>query len=165
MFKKIESLGNLVQMTKSDIKALKKSVLYSFPLIEPYLDDILPKGKSDTPVYCMKLKNNDKAHLYFVDNVPIFFKIGKNSIPTLKILHRYPHVMKKACVDTGAIKFLLGGADMMAPGLISEGGWLPGIGKAFTGSHDLRVIFPRGKFTLLMLIFRNREVEYRDFRK
>ena len=145
MFKKIESLGNLVQMTKSDVKALKKSVLYSFPLIEPYLDEILPKAKSDTPVYCMKLKNNDKAQLYFVENVPIFFKIGKSTIPTLKVLHKFPHVMKKACVDTGAIKFLLAGADMMAPGLVSEGGWLPGTGKAFTGSHNLGVIFPRGK--------------------
>ena len=95
----------------------------------------------------MKLKNNDKSMIYIVNSLPILFKIGKQVIPCLKILHKYPHVMKKVCVDTGAIKFLLAGADMMAPGLISPGGWLPGIGKEFTGSHDVRVIFPRGKLS------------------
>jgi predicted RNA-binding protein (TIGR00451 family) len=108
--------------------------------MEPYLDDIIPAAKT-TPIYSMKLKNNDKSILYIVNNTPLFFKVGKQAIPTLHILHKYPHIMKKACVDTGAIKFLLGGADMMAPGFTSEGGWLPGTEKEFTGGSDTNVVF------------------------
>lgn len=32
--------------------------------------------------------------------------------------------MKKVCVDTGAIKFVMGGANVMCPGLTSPGGKL-----------------------------------------
>lgn len=140
MYKKIDTLGNQVQLNKSDIKGLKKSLLYAFPLMEPYLDDIIPQPKT-VPIYSMKLKENDKTVLYIVDQVPLFFKVGKQAIPTLHMLHKYPHVMKKAVVDTGAIKYLLSGADMMAPGFTSEGGWLPGIGKQWTGGNDLDIIF------------------------
>jgi PUA domain protein len=119
--------------------------------MEPYLDDLIPAAKT-TPIYSMKLKNNDKSVLYIVENTPIFFKVGKQAIPTLHVLHKYPHIMKKAVVDTGAIKFLLGGADMMAPGFTSEGGWLPGIGKAYTGGGNLNAVFAQpepkeGKYT------------------
>lgn len=44
-------------------------------------------------------------------------------------------------MDTGAIKFLLGGADMMAPGFTSEGGWLPGTEKKFTGGNNPETVF------------------------
>jgi malignant T-cell-amplified sequence len=36
-------------------------------------------------------------------------------------VHKYPEMMKKLRVDTGAIKFVLAGADIMCPGLTSAG--------------------------------------------
>ena len=42
--------------------------------------------------------------------------------PTLKLLHKYPTMMNKIQVDKGAIRFILGGANIMCPGITSKGG-------------------------------------------
>ena len=38
-------------------------------------------------------------------------------MPTLRLLHRYPSSMKYIQIDKGACKFLLQGAQLMAPGI------------------------------------------------
>ena len=43
-------------------------------------------------------------------------------IPTLRLLHRYPDMMPRMQCDKGAIKHILTGSDVMAPGLTSAGG-------------------------------------------
>ena len=48
-----------------------------------------------------------------------------NFYPHLKILHLIPNILPKVQVDKGAIKFILQGADIMAPGVLSTGGILP----------------------------------------
>nr|KYP67454.1 Malignant T cell amplified sequence 1-B [Cajanus cajan] len=45
-------------------------------------------------------------------------------MPTLRLLHQYPNIMKKLQVDRGAIRFVLAGANIMCPGLTSPGGAL-----------------------------------------
>jgi predicted ribosome-associated RNA-binding protein Tma20 len=56
------------------------------------------------------------------DGEPVFFTTRDGPwCPTLRIVHQYPDMMKKLRVDTGAIKFVLAGADVMCPGLTSEG--------------------------------------------
>lgn len=122
MFKKIDNLGNLVQMNKSDLKKTKKNLCKGFPVFNEYVEDILPKKVTS---YHMRLKHNDKSELTIRDNEAIFFKWKKQVYPTLKTLHMYPHSMKKLTVDKGAIKFVLQGANIMVPGLTSAGGHLP----------------------------------------
>lgn len=122
MFKKIENLGNMVQMNKSDQKKTKKNLLKGFPDFMQFVEDLLPKKCTS---YHMRLKHNDKSELTIFDSLPIFFKWKKQVFPTLRILHMYPHTMKKLTVDKGAIKFVLSGANIMVPGLTSEGGDLP----------------------------------------
>jgi PUA domain protein len=46
-------------------------------------------------------------------------------IPHLKLVHQYPQCFTKIRIDRGAIRFVLSGATLMAPGLTSKGGWLP----------------------------------------
>lgn len=122
MFKKIDNLGNMVQMNKSDQKKTKKNLLKGFEVLEEFIDDIMPK-KATT--YNMKLKQNDKSELIIKDSEAIFFKWKKQVYPTLRTLHMYPHCMKQLTVDKGAIKFVLSGANIMVPGLTSPGGNLP----------------------------------------
>ena len=43
-------------------------------------------------------------------------------MPTLRLLHKFPFLLKPMKVDKGAIKFVLKGSNVMAPGLISAGG-------------------------------------------
>ena len=53
---------------------------------------------------------------------PLFFAARDNPwLPTLRLLHKYPLMMNRLRVDTGAIKFVLSGANIMSPGLTSAG--------------------------------------------
>ena len=53
----------------------------------------------------------------------VFFQCRSGPyIPTLRLLHRYPDILPKYRVDRGAIRFVLSGANIMAPGLTSAGG-------------------------------------------
>jgi malignant T-cell-amplified sequence len=46
-------------------------------------------------------------------------------IPHLKLVHAFPQCFPHLRIDRGAIRFVLSGATLMAPGLTSKGGWLP----------------------------------------
>jgi PUA domain protein len=118
MFKKIIDVGNQVQLTKTDLKDVKKGLTSAFPGLEPYMEEILPKK---AVFYGMRLKSNEKADLYIYDGNIICFKKGKEYIPTLWLLHQYPFILPKYQVDKGAIKFVLSGANIMCPGLTSPG--------------------------------------------
>ncbi|KAG9134174.1 hypothetical protein Leryth_019861 [Lithospermum erythrorhizon] len=62
-------------------------------------------------------------NLVVVNNVPLFFNVRDGPyMPTLRLLHQYPNIMKKFQVDRGAIRFVLSGANIMCPGLTSPGG-------------------------------------------
>jgi len=43
-------------------------------------------------------------------------------VPTLRVVHRFPGLMQRVTVDKGAIRFVLNGANVKAPGLTSAGG-------------------------------------------
>jgi PUA domain protein len=122
MYKKIEKLGNQTQMNKSDIKKMKKNLLSKYGEWEQFLDDLIPKK---SVLFNMKLKKNDKSELFIKDSQVLFIKWRKQVVPCLRMLHLYPHTMRTVQVDRGAIKFVLGGANIMSPGLTSAGGDLP----------------------------------------
>ena len=46
-------------------------------------------------------------------------------IPHLRIVHAFPRCFSRVGIDRGAIRFVLSGATLMAPGLTSAGGRLP----------------------------------------
>jgi PUA domain protein len=56
---------------------------------------------------------------------PLFFSTRDGGwFPTLRLLHQYPGMMPRLRADRGAIKFVLSGANIMAPGLTSAGATL-----------------------------------------
>ena len=63
-------------------------------------------------------------------------------LPHLKLVHRYPECWNRVAVDRGAIRFVLGGATLMAPGLVSKGGWL---GEKELDAGDVVVVGAEGK--------------------
>jgi Pre-PUA-like domain/PUA domain len=64
----------------------------------------------------------DHVQLVIVKNVPLFFSQRDGPwFPTLRLLHQYPDMMPRLRADEGAIKFVLSGANIMAPGLTSAG--------------------------------------------
>ncbi|WVZ71386.1 hypothetical protein U9M48_019978 [Paspalum notatum var. saurae] len=122
MFKKFssEDISGQNQVKASVQRKIRQSIADEYPSLEPLLDDLLPKK---SPMIVVKCQNH--LNLVVVNNVPLFFNIRDGPyMPTLRLLHQYPDIMKKFQVDRGAIKFVLSGANIMCPGLTSPGGSL-----------------------------------------
>lgn len=60
----------------------------------------------------------DKHEIITRDGKPLFFKHENTYFPLLKYLLEDYSFIKKATVDMGAVKFIVGGADVMAPGIV-----------------------------------------------
>lgn len=73
------------------------------------------------------------------DTKPLFYETKDDLIPHLKLVHRFPASWHRVRIDRGAIRFVLSGAKLAAPGLTSNGGRLPGEGEDEDryGSKDL----------------------------
>jgi PUA domain protein len=110
------------QKLKSSVqRSLRQSLLTTYPLLTPYIDEILPKKGS---LESMKLP--DRNTLYVLDSVPLFYQNDMSDIlPHLRLVHRFPQAFPSIRIDRGAIRFVLSGATLMAPGLTSAGGRLP----------------------------------------
>ncbi|OAG31959.1 hypothetical protein NEDG_00434 [Nematocida displodere] len=63
------------------------------------------------------VKFSNKVQYIFRNGIPIFL-VEEKYVPTLKCVHIAPEIVKKVVVDVGAIKHLINGADVMAPGLL-----------------------------------------------
>ncbi|CAM9000886.1 unnamed protein product [Rhodiola kirilowii] len=115
-----EEISSQNQVKASVQRKIRNSIAEEYPGLEPILDDLLPKK---SPLIVVKCQNH--LNLVVVNTVPLFFNIRDGPyMPTLRLLHQYPNVMKKFQVDRGAIKFVLSGANIMCPGLTSPGGHL-----------------------------------------
>ncbi|KAK9735479.1 hypothetical protein RND81_04G208200 [Saponaria officinalis] len=122
MFKKFtyEDVSSHNQVKASVQRKIRQSIAEEYPGLEPVLEDLLPKK---VPLIVVKCQNH--LNLVVVNNVPLFFNIRDGPyMPTLRLLHQYPNIMKKFQVDRGAIKFVFSGANIMCPGLTSPGGVL-----------------------------------------
>ncbi|KFG86677.1 translation machinery-associated protein 20 [Metarhizium anisopliae] len=116
------------QKLKSSVqRSLRQSLLTTYPLLTPHIDEILPKKAS---LASMKLP--DRNTLYVLDAEPLFYQQDNAAaiMPHLRLVHRFPQGFPTIRIDRGAIRFVLMGATLMAPGLTSKGGRLPVEGAA-----------------------------------
>ncbi|KAL4976735.1 P-loop containing nucleoside triphosphate hydrolase protein [Aspergillus desertorum] len=102
-------------------RALRQKLVEAHPRCEPYIEEILPKKAQLDAV-----KLPDRVTLYTIDSTPLFYQpLDGPPIPHLKLLHQFPDMLPTIQIDRGAIRFVLSGATLMAPGLTSPGGRLP----------------------------------------
>ncbi|RCI10195.1 hypothetical protein L249_8665 [Ophiocordyceps polyrhachis-furcata BCC 54312] len=123
MFKKEISPSPKQKLKSSVQRTLRQSLQTTYPLLARHMDEILPKKAS---LESMKLP--DRNTLYVLDGEPLFFKHdgGREApMPHLRLVHRFPRAFPSVRIDRGAIRFVLSGATLMAPGLTSSGGRLP----------------------------------------
>lgn len=72
------------------------------------------------------MRSPDHVQLVIVHGEPLFFSQRDSPwLPTLRLLHQYPQMMQRVQADTGAVKFVLQGANIMCPGLTSPGADMP----------------------------------------
>lgn len=118
--------GSPKQKLKSSVqRSLRQGLLDTYPLLNPYIDEILPKKAS-----LSSMKLTDRNTLYVLDSTPLFYQQDLTGIliPHLRLVHRFPQAFPSIRIDRGAIRFVLSGATLMAPGLTSPGGRLPADG-------------------------------------
>eukprot|EP00038_Savillea_parva_P018130 m.22481 g.22481 ORF g.22481 m.22481 type:complete len:186 (-) comp3991_c0_seq1:124-681(-) len=121
MFKKFvaeEQVSGSTHVKSSVARAIKARAVELMPPLEDFIDDLCPKK---APFHEVKCK--DHVKIYAVNEELLFFQQRDGpTIPTLRLLHKYPNLLPRMQVDKGAIKFVLSGANVMCPGLTSEGG-------------------------------------------
>ena len=64
--------------------------------------------------HCTLISIEDQIMFLEIRDIPL--------LPTLRLLHKYPYMMPHMQCDKGAIKHILSGSHIMAPGLTSPGG-------------------------------------------
>lgn len=149
------------QVKASVTRALKSQILEFHPDITvEQLNELIPKKiplvqfkvGPHLMLYCRKLEKEGSSP----SEEPIFFQQRDGPVlPTLKLVHRYPGLhFKQVTVDKGAIPYLLGGANVMCPGLTNPGGEMPpdgvtqdvqGFDVPGVGKGDGVVIYAEGK--------------------
>jgi predicted RNA-binding protein (TIGR00451 family) len=121
MFKKDIQPGSRSKVKSSVQRTLRSKLIETYPGLEPHIDEIIPKK-----AHLEAMKLPDRATLYTIDTNTLFFQpFDGPPIPHLRLLHAFPDALPKVRIDRGAIRFVLSGAALMAPGLTSAGGWLP----------------------------------------
>ena len=118
---KSEDFGTKTLAKSSIVRGVRAAILEQYPNLESVIDDIIPKKD---PLFLVKGKNDVAFYTFAVVNEEVVFFQDKDKpwLPTLKVLHKFPSMMPKMQVDVGAIKFVMRGANIMAPGLTSPGG-------------------------------------------
>ena len=120
MLKKPEEIRTSTQLRSSNIRGLKANLVEKYPSLEHHIDNILPKR---SPVMEAKFKAPHNHLSFIYSDSEILFVQDKNYIiPHLRVLHKYPFILKKMQIDRGGIKHVVGGANVMSPGLTSAGG-------------------------------------------
>ncbi|EPE24940.1 PUA [Glarea lozoyensis ATCC 20868] len=121
MFKKDISPGSKSKVKSSVQRAIRTQITTTYPLLTPFIDEIIPKKEQ---LDAMKIP--DRVTLYLIGSTPLFFQHMTDALlPHLKLVHRFPTCFPSIRIDRGAIRFVLSGATLMAPGLTSTGGRLP----------------------------------------
>jgi len=129
MFKKFsasESVSGSSLAKSSVSRNIKKAICESYPALDAsddadgHLDAIL--GDKKQPLHVIKC--HDHINIVAINKAPKFFQVHADEqwLPILRLLHQFPDLLPTVQVDRGAIKFVLKGADIMAPGLTSAGG-------------------------------------------
>lgn len=135
MFKKFDPTSDIstsTQVKSSVQRALKNQLLEAHPgLTEEILEILIPKKNPlvqykvgpHLMLYCRHVEHEDRIPT----DVPVLFQHRDGPIlPTLKLVHQYPTLgLKQVTVDKGAIPFILGGANIMCPGLTNPGSEMP----------------------------------------
>lgn len=117
MLKKVERSGHEQVASKSTVKELRASLLKWSKFPEQQIDILFPK-KGKVNIYRLK-GGDDKAEHVVVDKETHFIHAHDYCVPPLKTIHSYPDMYPRFTADEGAIKFILKGANLMAPGLVN----------------------------------------------
>eukprot|EP01071_Lankesteria_metandrocarpae_P006951 Lankesteria_metandrocarpae@DN4533_c0_g1_i2.p3 len=121
-----DEVSSTNQMKGSVANKTRSYILETYPRLEEVFNDILPKK---APLLLSKCSNHVSLLLTAEKKVPLFFKYRESTwLPTLRLLHQYPSMMAKMQIDTGGVKHVMRGSNVMCQGLTSAGGRMENVG-------------------------------------
>eukprot|EP00667_Euglena_gracilis_P024820 EG_transcript_28784 len=128
MFKKftLEMVQSQNQTKSSVQRTIRQKLQEQFPMLEEVWSELMPAKGNLLAVKCQ-----NHITLVVCDKRILFFQEREGPYcPVLRLLQQYPQMLPRMQVDIGGCKHVLGGANIMCPGLTSKGGAIdPGVPK------------------------------------
>ncbi|XP_067863638.1 eukaryotic translation initiation factor 2D [Heptranchias perlo] len=125
MFAKPFRVKSNTAIKGSDRRKLRADVLAAFPsLSSSQLSDLIP-SKEELNVVKMFLHKGEAVTAYVLNKNPVFFEMDKTLYPTVYALWSYPDLLAAFTTWPAVLPKLVGGADLMLPGVVAPPSGLP----------------------------------------
>ncbi|XP_070695825.1 eukaryotic translation initiation factor 2D isoform X2 [Pempheris klunzingeri] len=109
----------------SDRRKLKADISTAFPsLSADELSELVP-NKEELNVVKIYTHKGDAVTLFVLHKNPLFFELEKRLYPTVYVLWRYPALLPTFRTWPPVLQKLIGGADLMLPGVVVPSSGLP----------------------------------------
>ncbi|KAM6924555.1 eukaryotic translation initiation factor 2D [Xenentodon cancila] len=111
----------------SDRRKLKADLLAAFPLLSAdELSELVP-NKEDLNVVKIYAHKGEAVTFYVLQKNPLFFELEKRLHPTVYVLWRHPALLPVFRTWPPVLQKLVGGADLMLPGVVVPSSGLPDV--------------------------------------
>uniref|UniRef100_A0A8D0A5U8 Eukaryotic translation initiation factor 2D n=1 Tax=Sander lucioperca TaxID=283035 RepID=A0A8D0A5U8_SANLU len=109
------------------MRKLKADISAAFPsLSADELSELVP-NKEELNVVKIYVHKGDSVTLYVLHKNPLFFELEKRLYPTVYVLWRYPTILPTFRTWPPVLQKLIGGADLMLPGVVAPSSGLPDV--------------------------------------
>nr|XP_020485100.1 eukaryotic translation initiation factor 2D [Labrus bergylta] len=111
----------------SDRRKLKADISAAFPALPAdELSELIP-NKEELNVVKIYAHKGESVTLYVLHKNPLFFELEKRLYPTVYVLWRYPALLPAFRTWPPVLQKLIGGADLMLPGVVVSSSGLPDV--------------------------------------
>ncbi|XP_004070820.1 eukaryotic translation initiation factor 2D [Oryzias latipes] len=125
MFSKPFRVKSNIVIKGSDRRKLKADLLSAFPSLSPDdISELLP-NKEELNVVKIYAHKGEAVTLYVLQKNPLLFELDKRLYPTVYLLWRYPALLPVFQTWPPVLQKLIGGADLMLPGVVVPSRGLP----------------------------------------
>ncbi|XP_064129361.1 eukaryotic translation initiation factor 2D isoform X3 [Loxodonta africana] len=129
MFTKAFRVKSNTAIKGSDRRKLRADVTAAFPTVGTDQVSELVPGKEELNVVKLYAHKGDAVTVYVSGGNPILFELEKNLYPTVYTLWSYPDLLPTFTTWPPVLEKLVGGADLMLPGLVVPPAGLPQVQK------------------------------------
>lgn len=125
MFAKAFRVKSNTAIKGSDRRKLRADVTAAFPALgTDQISELIP-GKEELNVVKLYVHKGDSVTVYTSGGNPILFELEKNLYPTVYTLWAYPDILPTFITWPLVLEKLVGGADLMLPGVVVPPTGLP----------------------------------------
>ncbi|XP_020858600.1 eukaryotic translation initiation factor 2D isoform X2 [Phascolarctos cinereus] len=125
MFSKAFRVKSNTAVKGSDRRKLRADVAVAFPAFGPeQLSELVP-GKDELNIVKLYAHKGDAVAVYVSGGNPVLFELKGTLYPTVYTLWSYPNLLPVFTTWPPVLEKLVGGADLMLPGLMVPPGGLP----------------------------------------